>query len=169
VSRQELAGTEAATRKRVLATFRKPGSDVGALAVVQILCFLALARIESQFFIIHLYQLIPYVAILTLIAYGQQQWAYTIGPLVSVTWFALAYMAGLLGSAANLVAILAIVIAIVAALMTVLCRIHWMEEYSGRGPRWRTFLVSFGIVLAYFVILLRWFWDMISLPVQREY
>jgi hypothetical protein len=165
VSRQELAGiaaAEATARKRVFGMFRKPGSDVAALAVAQILCFLALVRLEPHFFIIHLYELIPYTAILLLIAYGQQRWAYTIGPLVSVAWFALAYIAGLFGSATHFVAILAVVTATVAALMTVLCRIHWVREYSGRERSWRTFLVSFGIVVAYFGILLHWFWDMIA-------
>jgi hypothetical protein len=164
VSREELAGNAAAEApiQRVLAIFRKSGTDVALLAVVQILCFLALTRLEPHFFIIHLYELIPYVAILLLIAYRHQLWAYTIGPFVSVVWFVLAYMAGLLGSAANLVAILAIVTAIVAVLMTVRCRFHWMKEYSGRERSWHAFLVSFIIVLAYFGILLRWFWDMVS-------
>ena len=164
MSREELAGIGAAevATQRVLAIFRKSGSDVALLAVVQILCFLALARLEPHFFIIHLYELIPYVAILLLVACRHQLWAYAIGPFVSVVWFGLAYMAGLLGSATNLVAILAIVTAIVAVLMTVRCRIHWVKEYSGREGSWRTSLVSFAIVLAYFGILLRWFWDMVS-------
>jgi len=144
------------------------------LALVQIFCFLALARLEPRFFIIHLYQLIPYVAILLLVAYGRQRWAYTIAPLISIAWFGLVYMAGLLGSAverlrspenfrsdANFVAILAVVTATVAVLMTALCRIHWVKEYAGRGRSWRTFLASLGIVLVYYGILLRWFWDMI--------
>ena len=50
--------------------------------------------------------------------------------------------------------------AVVAVLVTLLSRIHWMKEYSGRGRTWRTFLVSFGIVVAYYGVLLRWFWDM---------
>ena len=164
MSREGLAGNAAAEApiQRVLAIFRKSGTDVALLAVVQILCFLALTRLEPHFFIIHLYELIPYVAILLLVACRHQLWAYAIGPFVSVVWFGLAYMVGLLGSATNLVAILAIVTAIVAVLMTVRCRIHWVKEYSGREGSWRTFLVSFVIVLTYFGILLRWFWDMVS-------
>jgi hypothetical protein len=177
VSRQEFTGFASAdplARKQNFATFRRPGSDVAALAVVQIFCFLALARLEPRFFIIHLYQLMPYAAILLLVAYGQQRWAYTIAPLVSVAWFGLAYTADLLGSAvtrlrsvgsfgsaADIVAVLAVVTAILAVLMTVLSRIHWVRECSGRGRAWRTFFVSLGIVLAYYAILLRWFWDMI--------
>lgn len=162
------------SRTRRTSAFFTPGRDIVALASVQILCFLVLARLEPRFFIIHLYQLIPYVAIVLLIGYGHQRWAYMIGPLVSVVWLGLAYMAGLLGSTverlrdfgsfspdANSVGLLALATAVVAALMTVLCRLHWVKEYSGRGLAWRTFLYSLGIVIAYYGILLRWFWNMI--------
>ena len=97
-----------------------------------------------------------------------------IGPLVSIVWLGLAYMAGLLSSAVerlrtfggnnlndNLVALLALATAIVAVLMTVLCRIHWVKEYSGRERGWRTFFISLGTVVVYYGILLHWFWDMI--------
>jgi len=60
-----------------------------------------------------------------------------------------------------LVTLLAIVTATVAVLMTTLCRIHWVKEYSGRGRTWHTFLVTLAIVVVYYAILLRWFWDMI--------
>jgi hypothetical protein len=159
--------------RRILA-FLGPGRDVALLAGVQIVCFLALTRLEPRFFIIHLYQLIPYAAIVVLIGYGQECWAYMAGPLVSLGWLTLASMAGLLGSAverlrtfgsfstdANLVTLLAIFTAAMAVLMTMLCRIHWVKEYSGRGRTWHTFLVSLAIVAAYYTILLRWFWDMI--------
>lgn len=152
----------------------KLGRPVAGLAGIQIICFLALTLLEPRFFIIHLYQLIPYVAIVLLVGCGQARWAYMIGPLVSLVWLGLAYTAGLLGSAverlrtfgssspdANLVALLAVTTAVVAVLMTVLSRIHWIKEYSGRGHSWRTFFFSLGIVVAYYSVLLRWFWDMI--------
>ena len=150
------------------------GRDIAALASVQILCFLVLARLEPRFFVIHLYQLMPYVAIVLLIGYGHERWAYMIGPLVSVVWLGLAYMAGLLGSSverlrnfgsfspnADSVGLLALATAVVAAFMIVLSRFHWVNEYSGRGLVWRTFIYSLGIVITYYGILLRWFWDMI--------
>jgi hypothetical protein len=177
MSRQELTSFSTASsssRTRRMPAFQWPGRDVSTLAGVQIVCFLALTQLEPRFFIIHLYQLIPYVAIILLVGYGQERWAYMIGPLVSLAWLTLASLAGLLSAAvehlrtfgsfstnANLVTLLAIVTAAVAVLLTMLCRIHWVKEYSGRGPTWRTFLISLGIVVAYYAILLRWFWDMI--------
>ena len=51
--------------------------------------------------------------------------------------------------------------AVIAVLITVLSGVHWVKEYSGHGRAWRTFLVSLGIVVAYYSVLLCWFWDMI--------
>ena len=150
------------------------GHDVAILAGLQIMCFLALTRLEPRFFLIHLYQLIPYVAILILVGYGQARWAYMISSLVSMAWFALAYLAGLLGSAvehlrtfrdnrpdSNFVAVLALVTALVAVLMTALTRIHWVKEFSGRVPTRRMLLVTLAVVVAYYLVLLHWFLDMI--------
>src|SRR5712692_6220920 len=94
-----LAAADDSLRTRGIPAFLKPGRDIAILAGVQIICFLALTRLEPRFLIIHLYQLIPYVAIVLLVGYGHERWAYMIGPLVSLVWLGLAYMAGLLGSA----------------------------------------------------------------------
>lgn len=168
-----LAVADDSLRTRGLTAFVKPGRDIAILAGFQIICFLVLTRLEPRFFLIHLYQLIPYVAIMLLVAYGRERWAYMLGPLVSLAWLGLAFTAGLLDSAlerlrtlgssgpdANLIALLALATAVVGVLMVVLSRIHWMKEYSGRGRTWHTFLVSLGIVVAYYAVLLRWFWDM---------
>ena len=175
MNQQEIPrSADAVAHKPSLATFWKAGGDVADLAVAQILCFLTLTRLEPRFFIIHLYQLIPYVAILILIGYGRARWAYMIGPVVSIVWLGLAYSAGLLGSAverlrtfgnksldANLVAFVAVVTALLAVLMTVLSGVHWVKEFSGRGLALRTLLISIGIVMVYYAVLLRWFWEMI--------
>jgi len=169
-----LAAADDSSSHRRVSGLLKPGRNVATLAGAQILCFLVLTQLEPRFFIIHLYQLIPYVAILILLGYGQARWAYMLGPLVSVVWLCLAFMAGFLrsaverlrtfgnfGAADNLVALLALATAMMAVLITVFCRIHWVKEYSECASSWRAFLISLGIVVAYYGILLRWFWDMI--------
>jgi hypothetical protein len=45
--------------------------------------------------------------------------------------------------------------------MIAFCGRHWKKEYSGLGKTRSTFLVSLGIVLPYYGILLRWFGDLI--------
>lgn len=149
-------------------------SDIVLLAGLQSFCFVALTQLEPRYLAIHLYQLIPYVAILLFVAYHKERWAYMIGPLVSLSWLGLAYMAGLLGSAtthvysfgdfnfaSNAVAVLALTTAAVSVAMTIRCRIHWAREFSGQGLAHQTFILSLIIVLGYYGILLHWFWEMI--------
>ncbi len=164
----------APARFRRVPVLRKPGRDVAVVAALQILCFLILTRLEPRFFIIHLYQMIPYATILLLVGYSLDRWAYAIGGLASLVWLTLAHMAGLLGSAverlrthgnsdttANLVAVLALTTAVMAVLMTVLWRVHWVKERSKPQANRRIFFLSLAIVAVYYIVLLRWFWDMI--------
>lgn len=45
----------------------RPYRDVATLAGAQILCFLLLTHLEPNFFLIHLYQSILYIAILVML------------------------------------------------------------------------------------------------------
>lgn len=152
----------------------KPYRDVATLAGVQIACFLLLTHLEPNFFLIHLYQSILYIAILVMLFYTEDRWANMIGMLASVVWLGLAYESGILGSAvrqifqlrsanlnANLVGMVALTTALLAVLMIAFCGRHWMKEYSGLGNARTTFLVSLGIVAVYYATLLRFFWGMI--------
>jgi len=153
--------------------FRKAGSDVGALALLQIVCFLVLALVEPRFVLIHFYQLIPYVALFLLIIHGQRHWAYMIGPLVSIGWLSIAYWAGLLSwaveqlcametfSTATLVALLAVTTAVVAVVMALRCRLRWVREYADQPQSYRIFFLGAGLVATYYWILIRWFWDVV--------
>ncbi len=149
----------------------RPYRDVATLAGAQIVCFLLLTHLEPNFFLIHLYQSILYIAILVMLFYMEDRWAYMIGMLASVVWLGLAYESGILGSAvrhisqlssnAGLVALLALTTALLAVLMIAFCGRHWMKEYSGLGKTPVTFFVSLGIVVVYYGTLLRFFWAMI--------
>jgi hypothetical protein len=152
----------------------RPYRDVATLAGAQIVCFLFLTHLEPNFFLIHLYQSILYIAILVMLFYMEDRWAYMIGMLASVVWLGLAYESGILGSAvrnlsewgtagltAKLVALVALTTALLAVLMVTFCGRHWMKEYSGLGKARSTFLVSLGIVVVYYGTLLRFFWAMI--------
>jgi hypothetical protein len=152
----------------------RPYRDIATLAVVQIACFFLLAHFEPNFFLIHLYQSILYIAILVMLFYREDRWAYMIGMLASVVWLGLAYEAGILGGGlrqlsdlqtasmtANFVGMAALTTALLAVLMVVFCGRHWMKEYSGLGKARSTFFVSLGIVAVYYGTLLRFFWVMI--------
>jgi len=152
----------------------RPYRDIATLAGAQIVCFLLLTHLEPAFFLIHLYQSILYIAILVMLFYMEDRWAYMIGMLASVVWLAMAYATGILGSSAqqlfelkspnmtaSLVSAIALITALFAVLMVVLCARHWKKEYSGLGKARSTFLVSLGVVAVYYGILIAWFWEMI--------
>ena len=61
----------------------------------------------------------------------------------------------------NIVSLLALVTALLVVLMIAFCGRHWRKEYLGLGKTRSTFFVSLGIVVVYYGILLRRFWEMI--------
>ncbi len=149
--------------------------DIAALAGAQVLCFLVLTQLEPHFVVIHLYQSILYLAILILLYYRRERWAYMIAMLASAVWLGLAYFALILSTALQrlaafhstgrteiVVSLLALTTAAIALLMVALCARHRKKEYAGLGKTASTFLISSGIVVLYYGILLRWFWDMMS-------
>ena len=152
----------------------QPYRDIAALAGAQVLCFLVLAELEPRFVVIHLYQSVLYLAILILLYYREDRWAYMISMLASAAWLGLAYVSRILSSALQrlltlrssdtneiFVSLIAVATALLALLMIALSARHWRKEYAGLGKTSSTFLVSSGIVALYYGILLRWFWDMI--------
>ncbi len=152
----------------------RPYRDIATLAGIQIVCFLFLTHLEPAFFVVHLYQSILYIAILVMLFYMEDRWAYMIGMLASVVWLFMAYATGILGSSiqqlfernslnlnATLVSAIAMITALLAVSMVVLCARHWQKEYSGLGKTRSTFLVSLGVVAVYYGILISLFWEMI--------
>ncbi|HXH66208.1 MAG TPA: hypothetical protein VNI81_03350 [Candidatus Limnocylindrales bacterium] len=152
----------------------RPYRDIATLAGVQVLCFLLLSHLEPDFFLIHFYQTTIYLALLILLFYMEDRWAYMIGMLAPAAWLVMAFATGLLGGAirqmfrvsegagmANLISLVAGVTAILSLLMIGACGRHWFREYAGLGKSLSTFAVSFGIVAVYYAILVVWFWRLI--------
>ena len=124
----------------------RPYRDIATVSAAQIICFLLLTRYEPDFFLLHLYQTILYMAILILLFYMEDRWAYMIGMLAPIVWLGMAYSTGLLGGAFrqvelmlrgrlpnNPVTLIAAVTALLAVLMVVFCARHWKREYAGLG------------------------------------
>lgn len=53
----------------------RPYRDIATLAGAQIICFVALTHLEPNFFLLHLYQSILYIAILVMLFYMEDRWA----------------------------------------------------------------------------------------------
>jgi len=154
----------------------RPYRDVATLAGLQVLCFLLLSHVDPNFFLLHFYQTIVYLAILIMLFYMEDRWAYMIGIVAPAFWLVMTFATGLLGGAARQilfigrgqglrdpVSFLAAVSALLSLLMIAACARRWMKEYAGLGKSVTTFAVSLGIVAVYYGILVAWFWHMIPL------
>jgi hypothetical protein len=152
----------------------RPYRDIATLAGIQVFCFLLLSHLEPDFFLIHFYQTTIYLALLILLFYMEDRWAYMIGMLAPAAWLVMAFATGMLGAAvrqmfrvsegagmSNLISLIAGVTAILSLLMITACGRHWFREYVGLGKSLSTFAVSFGIVIVYYSVLVTWFWHMI--------
>jgi len=152
----------------------KPYREIAALCVLQVICFLLLSHLEPDFFLLHFYETLVYLAILILLFYMEDRWAYMIGIVAPFLWLFMTFSSGLLGGAVrqilrlgqgrglnNPVSFLAAVSAVLSLLMIAACSRRWMKEYAGLGRFLSTFAVTFGIVAVYYGILVAWFWHII--------
>jgi len=152
----------------------RPYRDIAALAGLQVVCFLILSHLEPDFFLLHFYQTLVYLAILIMLFYMEDRWAYMIGIVAPAVWLAMTFATGLLGGAArqmvlitrgrgitNPVSFLAGITALLSLAMIAVCARRWVKEYAGLGKSISTFAISFGIVAVYYGILVAWFWHMI--------
>ena len=158
----------------------KPYRDIASVAGAQVICFFLLSHLEPQFFLLHFYQTIIYIAILTMLFFMEDRWAYMIGMLAPVVWLGMVFETGLLGGAArqiirltrgegfnNPVSLVAAIAAVLAVLMIVFSARHWKKEYAGLGKTISTFAVGAGVVAVYYAILAVWFWNLIPVQVTK--
>jgi hypothetical protein len=142
----------------------------GALMV----CFLLLSHYDPEFFLLHFYQSLIFLAIILMLFYFQERWAYMLGMLAPAVWLLLSFATGLLGGAVrqvsrlmlaqrptNPVTLIAGLTAALAIALIAMSFIRWKREFTGLGKGWSTFLVSFFIVALYYAVLIAWFWRQI--------
>ncbi len=152
----------------------RPYREIAALCGLQILCFLLLSHLDPNFFLLHFYQTIVYLAILIMLFYMEDRWAYMIGIVAPALWLVMTFSTGLLSAAirqllqfgegkglSNMVSFLAAVSAILSILTIAACTRRWMKEYAGLGKTIVTFGVSSAIVVVYYGIMVFWFWHMV--------
>ncbi len=151
----------------------KPDREIAALASLQVTCFLLLTHLEPDFFLLHFYQSIVYLAIMIMLFYMEDRWAYMIRMVAPGVWLLLTFSTGLLSGAArqilglgeghgvtNPVSFVAAVSALLGLLMIATCARRWKQEYGGLGKSASTLVISLGIVGVYYGILVAWFWNM---------
>src|ERR1700745_3919286 len=70
--------------------------DIATLVGAQVVCFLLLSHLEPAFFLLHFYQTIIYLAILIMLFYTEDRWAYRIGIVAPAGWLAMTFATGFL-------------------------------------------------------------------------
>jgi hypothetical protein len=147
---------------------------IATLSGALMVSFLWLSNLEPQFFLLHFYQSLIYLAIILMLFYFEDRYAYMLGMMAPAVWLLLNYATGLLGGAArqvgmlmharlpnNQVSLMAAVTAVLSVLMIAICAYRWKREFAGTGKTGITIGVSFAIVVAYYGVLIAWFWNLV--------
>lgn len=148
---------------------------IASLALALMMCFLLLSHFDPQFFLIHLYESLIYLAIVLMLFYLEDRWAYMLGIVAPGGWLLLTlvtggfgefmrqmsqvfhgrspeYPAGLLGGA----------ICVLSVAMITFCAHRWRREFAGLRKGLSTLLVSTGVVAAYYGLMVLWFWRSVA-------
>jgi hypothetical protein len=115
--------------------------DIATVAALQVVLFSILTHYEPQFFLLHLYQTIIYMAILILLFYLEDRRAYMIGMLAPVAWLGMVFATGLLGGAARQVMRLTRGEAVTLAAVSMGLRVVQLRRYRPAQPRFARYSV----------------------------
>lgn len=142
---------------------------IATVAVALGLCFLLLSHFDSQFFLIHFYESLIYLAIVLMLFYFEDRWAYMMGIVAPTTWLVLTLAwSSSRGLAHNISTVFAPsnaffatgVLTTLALVLSValigMCAYRWRREFSGLPKGWNTLLVSALVVAAYYAVLVLW-------------
>lgn len=148
---------------------------IATLALVIITCFLLLSHFDPQFFFLHFYESLIYIAIVLLLFYFEERWAYMLAIVGPAGWLLLTFVTGGFGAfirqmdrvfhgevPSDTAFLLGGIISILSVAMIVVCSYRWKREFAGLGKGLSTFLVSAGIVAVYYVLLAFWFWRSVA-------
>ena len=153
---------------------------IATLALALMMCFLLLSHFDPQFFLIHFYESLIYLAIVLMLFYLEDRWAYMLGIVAPGGWLLLTFVTGgfgefmrqmsrmLHGSAPDYPAtLLGGAISVLSVAMITFCAYRWRREFTGLGKGQSTLLVSMGIVAVYYGLMVFWFWRSVAAPSHR--
>jgi hypothetical protein len=142
---------------------------VATLSLSLALCFLLLSHFDQQFFLVHFYESIVYLAIVLMLFYFEDRWAYMLGILAPAAWLVLFTMIGGMSDVLRQVALLvkmqrpdfaahflAGITILLALAMIGVCGYRWRHEFAGMNKGWSTFLVCLGVVVVYYGAMVIW-------------
>lgn len=142
---------------------------IASLALALALCFLFLSRFDAQFFLIHFYESLIYLAIVLMLFYFEDRWAYMMGIVAPAVWLALTVTwAGVRGVAHQIslaftpgnaffpTGLLTALTILLSLALIGSCAKRWRREFTGLRKGSSTFLVSLAVVGAYYAVLVVW-------------
>lgn len=146
---------------------------IASLAGLLMLCYILLSHFDPDFFLLHLYQSLIYLVIILMLFYFEDHYAYMLGMIAPAASLIMMMATGLISVGlrqvgwifappyaehkTDPVALMAAVTAVMLLLMIGFCAYRWKREYAGGGKGLRTFLVSLGVVVVYYAVLIFWF------------
>ncbi len=154
---------------------------IASLAGATTVCFLVLSNLEPQYFLLHFYQAIFYLILILMLFYMEDRWVYALGILAPTAWLVLTFGTGLLGGAmqhvGNLfktgmptykVGLMAALLAVLAVAMIAVCTHRWRREFSGMRAVMTTFAPGAVVVIAYYAVLITWYWRMVPQTIAAQ-
>lgn len=124
---------------------------------------------RRQFFLIHFYESLIYLAILLMLFYFEDRWAYMMGIVAPGIWLALTFtwsgisvisrqvlVAFHPGSAFFPTDVLMTVAITLSVVLIVCCANRWRREFGRLREAWSTLLISLSIAAAYYAVVVVW-------------
>jgi hypothetical protein len=146
---------------------------IATLAGLLMFCYILLSHVDADFFFLHLYQSLIYLVIILMLFYFEDHYAYMLGMIAPAASLILMMSTGLItaglrqvgylfkppypGHQVEPVALMAAITPVMLILMIIFCAYRWKREYAGLGKGLSTFLVSLGIVVVYYGVMIFWF------------
>jgi hypothetical protein len=142
---------------------------IASLALGLAICFLFLSRFDAQFFLIHFYESLIYLAIVLMLFYFEDRWAYMMGMVAPAVWLVLtALWGGVRGLQLQILpafdlhnsffptGLLTALVVVLSLALIICCANRWRREFAGLGKGGRTLLVSLAVVGVYYGVLVLW-------------
>lgn len=144
---------------------------IATLALALAAGFFFLSGYDPQFFHIHFYESMIYLVIVLMLFYFEDRWAYMLGILAPAGWLVLEFASGGMGeflrqigqvftghAPTHAASFVGAIISILSVVMIGFCAYRWKREFSGLKKGTSTFVVSLGIVVVYYGVMVLWFW-----------
>src|SRR5579864_7775663 len=116
---------------------------IATLASAIMTCFLLLSHYDPQFFFLHFYESLMYIAIVLLLFYFEERWAYMLGIVAPVAWLLITFAVGGFGGFIHQMGevfrceapsypafFLGGIVSILSVAMIVTCTYRWKREFA---------------------------------------